>query len=122
MIETFLIIAIVGFVCGSQLAPSQDFQSTLSSMGVFAIASLRLIPAASNLAQCIGSLRNSSYTLDVVYLDLKDIENEGWGKQKIYSSAMEPVKVPQPQKILNYSKSLKLTEISYQYPGSTNLL
>lgn len=119
MIEALLVIAIVGFVCVSQLSPNQDFQSTLSSMGVFAVASLRLIPVASNLAQCIGSLRNSSHTLDVVYLDLKDIESDGWKEQKTSLQTLDTVKSLNSKRTPTYSTDLKIAEVVYQYPSST---
>ncbi|WP_225885381.1 ABC transporter ATP-binding protein [Leptolyngbya sp. KIOST-1] len=120
MIEALLVIAIVGFVCASQLTPNQDFQSTLSSMGVFAVASLRLIPVASNLAQCIGSLRNSSHTLDIVYLDLKEIEDENWKKQKdSFEIRNQVADASGRNRTLSYSKGLEIAEVFYQYPNST---
>ncbi|MBE9157553.1 ABC transporter ATP-binding protein [Nodosilinea sp. LEGE 06152] len=119
MIEALLVIAIVGFICASQLSADQDFQSTLSSMGVFAVASLRLIPVASNLAQCIGSLRNSSHTLDVVYLDLKDIEDEGWKVQTTSLQTIDTNKASKSKPTPSYSTDLKITDVIYQYPSST---
>lgn len=118
MIETLLVIAIVGFVCASQLFLGQDFQDTVSSMGVFAVASLRLIPAISNLADCIGRLRNSSHTLDIVYMDLKEIENSEFSKEILPSA--KSVETSEDSIALNYSKNLVISNLSYQYPGASN--
>ena len=111
LIETFLVIALIGFVCFSQLLMGQDFQAVVSSVGVFAVASLRLVPAASQLVEIVGKLRNSIYTLDTMYLDLKEIESkdlDGLTQPNKGLLAKEP----------NFSKSLGLENVFYQYPGS----
>jgi ABC-type multidrug transport system fused ATPase/permease subunit len=119
MIETLLVTAIVGFVCVSQLVVGEDFQAAIASMGVFAVASLRLIPAASNLAECIGKLRNSSHTLDMMYLDLKEIDNNELVKydSPALLGAAKPLDNGQP---LGFSKNLEISDVFYQYPSSPN--
>jgi len=42
---------------------------------IFAIASVRIIPSASQLITCVGVLRNAKPSLDKIYLDLKESEN-----------------------------------------------
>jgi ATP-binding cassette, subfamily B, bacterial PglK len=118
MIETLLITAIVGFVCVSQLLIGQDFQAAIASMGVFAVASLRLIPAASNLAECIGRLRNSSHSLDMMYLDLKEIENNESSKYENPSLLTDSSYTPDDKHPSIFSESLKISDIFYQYPSS----
>ncbi|WP_338420680.1 ABC transporter ATP-binding protein [Phormidium tenue] len=118
MIETLLITAIVGFVCVSQLLIGQDFQSAIASMGVFAVASLRLIPAASNLAECIGRLRNSAHSLDMMYLDLKEIENNELSKYDNSSSLTTSSPHPDKKYSSDFSNNLQISDIFYQYPSS----
>ncbi|MBD1872603.1 ABC transporter ATP-binding protein [Nodosilinea sp. FACHB-131] len=118
MIETLLITAIVGFVCVSQLLIGQDFQAAIASMGVFAVASLRLIPAASNLAECIGKLRNSAHSLDMMYLDLKEIDNNEFSKYENPSLLASSSYTPDYKHPSNFSESLKISDIFYQYPSS----
>ncbi|WP_040696448.1 ABC transporter ATP-binding protein [Nodosilinea nodulosa] len=119
MIETLLVIAIVGFVCVSQLMLGQDFQAAISSMGVFAVASLRLIPAASNLADCVGKLRNSSHTLDIMYLDLKEIENTEFKEPKSSSLSNGLAQTFNALSIPEYAQKLTISDVSYQYPGAS---
>lgn len=119
MIETLLVIAIVGFVCVSQLLLGQDFQAAISSMGVFAVASLRLIPAASNLADCVGKLKNSSHTLDVMYLDLKEIDNNELGVRGASLVSAASAHEPKANSSFQYSDRLTIENVSYQYPGAT---
>ncbi|MBW4463290.1 MAG: ABC transporter ATP-binding protein/permease [Nodosilinea sp. WJT8-NPBG4] len=118
MIETLLITAIVGFVCVSQLLIGQDFQAAIASMGVFAVASLRLIPAASNLAECVGKLRNSAHSLDMMYLDLKEIDNNEFSKYENPSLLASSPHTPEHKHSSIFSESLKISDIFYQYPSS----
>lgn len=118
MIETLLITAIVGFVCVSQLLIGQDFQAAIASMGVFAVASLRLIPAASNLAECIGRLRNSAHSLDMMYLDLKEIENNEFSKYSNPSLLKSSPHISNKKNSAGFSENLQISDIFYQYPSS----
>ena len=112
LIEALLVIAIVGFICFSQLFLKQDFQSVVSTMGVFALASFRLVPAGSQFVEGLGKLKNSVYTLDALYLDLKEIED-----QRLIDS--QP-KAPQAQ-ALTFNKFLDLKNIVYRYPTAESL-
>ncbi|NER78834.1 MAG: ABC transporter ATP-binding protein [Leptolyngbya sp. SIO1D8] len=107
LIEALLIVAIVGFVCLSQFLLEQSFQSVISTMGVFAVAALRLVPASSQIVQSLGMLRNSIYTLDSLYLDLKEIET-----QKL----IQPYPENSSAKIFSFKDSLELKDITYRYP------
>jgi ATP-binding cassette, subfamily B, bacterial PglK len=118
LIETLLVVALVGFICLSQLVLARDFQSAVASMGVFAVASLRLIPAASNLAECLGKLRNTSHTLEAMYLDLKEIERP-LVVRTAEADRARALPQPVPHGPLGFTKTLRLENVSYQYPGTT---
>ncbi|HSM80830.1 MAG TPA: ABC transporter ATP-binding protein [Nodosilinea sp.] len=136
MIETLLVVAIVGFVCVSQLLLGQDFQSAVASMGVFAVASLRLIPAASNLAECVGRLRNSAHTLDIMYADLKELEQPILREAALAPAADQPAgtraagaqangakptgsqATGAKAAALPFSHTLRLENIVYRYPAA----
>lgn len=73
VVETLLITFVVGFVSLS-LFFGQRTESLISVLGIFAIASIRLMPSASQLIHSMGLLRNNKPTLDRIYLDLKELE------------------------------------------------
>ncbi len=73
VIETLLITFIVGFVSLS-LILEQRAESLISVLGIFAIASIRLMPSASQLISSMGLLRNNKPTLQMLYTDLKELE------------------------------------------------
>ena len=107
LIESVMMIAVIGFVCLSQFFLEQDFQAAISSMGVFAVTALRLIPACSQLVQNLGLIRNSTFTLDALYSDLKEVSKQ---EQMLAPS------VPQSSQPLTFNCDLQLQNIVYRYP------
>lgn len=124
-IETFLVLAIITFVSIFALQGSE--QELTSILGVFAVASVRLIPAMSQFIQSIGQLQSNTYILDMLHLDLRETE-----KLKAELRAYKP---RQPSSGLNSSALLRnaktidkpltlfnridLKQVSYSYPGAT---
>jgi ATP-binding cassette, subfamily B, bacterial PglK len=118
-IETLLVVAIVGFICFSQLFLGRDFEAAVSIMGVFAIASLRLVPAASQLVSCLGNVRNSSYSLDILYLDMKEIESRGLASFKAAIPTSNSSSAALMQSAMPFNHTLELKDVVYRYPGAT---
>jgi ATP-binding cassette, subfamily B, bacterial PglK len=73
VIETLLITFVVGFVSLSLILTERS-DSLVAVLSIFAIASVRVIPSASQLISCMGVLRNAKPTLDRIYMDLKELE------------------------------------------------
>ncbi|MEM9535896.1 MAG: ABC transporter transmembrane domain-containing protein, partial [Cyanobacteria bacterium P01_E01_bin.45] len=107
LIEAVMMIAVVGFVCISQFFLEQDFQAAISSMGVFAVTALRLIPACSQMVQALGRMRNSTFTLDSLYHDLKEVSE---CDRDVAAST------PQSSRPLTFKHDLVLQSLVYRYP------
>jgi ATP-binding cassette, subfamily B, bacterial PglK len=73
LIETIMIVFIIGFTSSSLLMGS-DVQELTTELGVFAIASIRLMPAITQLLNGLTTLKSSSYILDKLYSDLQSLE------------------------------------------------
>lgn len=84
LIEAVLITFLVGLT-SIFLFSNRSTQDLTAVLGVFAMASIRLIPAISQLTNAIGSLRNNSYCLNKLYFDLKQIEELGVSKTSTLS-------------------------------------
>ena len=123
VIETCLILFVVIFISVSQLFFEQNIQELTSTLAVFAVASMRLIPATSQLLEAMGQIQNRSYSVDRLYLDLKEIE-----KQK----AIQPLEsVPGftggnlsssqygENQTISFAEIVELNEVTYSYPGSS---
>lgn len=74
VVEVLLMTFVVGFVSLS-LVLSERSDTLVSVLGIFAIASVRIMPSASQLITSMGVLRNAKPSLDKIYLDLKELEN-----------------------------------------------
>lgn len=117
LIETVLVIFIVLFIAISQLFFNRNTDTLVASLGVFAIASIRLLPAASQLMATIGSLQSTRHTVDILYADLKEAKNQIDSLKKNLDSEKQDSLVC----TLNFSKKIRLDNIMYRYPGKGDL-
>jgi ABC-type multidrug transport system fused ATPase/permease subunit len=125
VIKNSLIIFVVLFVSWASLDSSDKMTSIGGIMAIFGIASIRLIPAVNSLVQAIAQVRNFSYVVDRLYLDLKEIEQQ---QQEIDDSlATSNIKnlasKSSNQSVMPFSHKLSLQNIIYRYPEvSTNAI
>jgi ATP-binding cassette, subfamily B, bacterial PglK len=110
LIEAMLVIVLVAFVCLS-LASGNGKDDLIAILGVFAVAAIRLMPAAGQFLSSMNQVQNSTYSLNVIYSALKQVD----GKQQSLSlQAAEP---------LQFENQVELRNISYTYPeGSERAL
>ncbi|AOY79089.1 ABC transporter ATP-binding protein [Moorena producens JHB] len=116
VIETILVIFLVG-VTSVFLILNQDIQELTAILSIFALASIRLIPAGSNLISGISVLRNSTYSLNKLYSDLKELENiETDNGSKVLAY---PVIAEEGQR-LRFTKQVVLESVNYRYPNASD--
>ena len=118
VVETFLMVLIVGMVCVFQFFLKRDMEVFISSLTVFAFSAIRLIPALSQLLNVISRLRNSSYVLDKFYRTLKEADQ----RIKISSvcSSDNNFESPKREEIQKEFERIDLDNITYRYPGSNS--
>lgn len=107
-LEPILITFIVGFTLFS-LIVGQTLETLAATLGVFGIASVRLLPSASNLIQTFGGIKHSSYVVDLLYHDLKEIE-----RLEIRSERRETTLNNIDS--IQFQENLQLEKVSYRYP------
>ncbi|MBF2027760.1 MAG: ABC transporter ATP-binding protein/permease [Oscillatoriales cyanobacterium C42_A2020_001] len=125
VIESLLITFVVGLVSIS-LIFEQRSQNLVSVLGIFAIASIRLLPSASQLMSNMGVLRNFKPTLDKIYFDLKELEKPEsvryiqltrgkvrgtTGKEFSNQSGLNTSVIP-------FAKKITIDRLSYRYPDA----
>ncbi len=119
MIEALLIIFLVGLV-SIFLLLGEDIQQLTATLSIFALASIRLIPATSNITTGISSLKNSSYALDKLYLDLKEIEK--LEAEQFSQSGKENAELSRSMNIdnskLEFTRQIALESLNYTYPNA----
>jgi ABC-type multidrug transport system fused ATPase/permease subunit len=122
-IETCLILFLVIFISVSQLFFEQNIQEVTSILAVFAVASMRLIPAASQLVQGMGEMQNKSYCVDQLYLDLKEIEkekaNQPWESTLgVTGGNLSSFNCGKNQ-AMSFAERVELNEVTYRYPDTS---
>ncbi|NEO15446.1 MAG: ABC transporter ATP-binding protein [Moorea sp. SIO3F7] len=74
IIEAILVTFLVAFV-SIVLVFNLGTENIIQVLGIFALASVRMIPAFSHLTSNIALMRNASYSINKIYLDLKELED-----------------------------------------------
>ncbi len=124
-IKTSLIVLVVLFVSLFQILFNESGEDLTAVMGVFAVAAVRLIPASSQFIQSMAKLRTSSYALDMLYLDLKEIEKrevhnrlERLPDSRVNGSAHAK---NQGNTTLTFANQIELIHVTYRYPEASEL-
>ena len=115
VIISFLIIFAFLFVTFNK----GNTQNLTSIFGIFAVASIRLLPATGNTVGCISVIKYNIHSLDSLYSELKEAErNEAENKDLSLSSPEEH----QLAKI-DFQQQITLENLVYKYPNAeTNAL
>ena len=118
LIEAVLITFLVGLTFVFLLI-NQSSQNLTSVLGIFAMASIRLIPSITQLTNSAASLRGCSHTLNTLYYDLKELQELKEGTRSLTHKKTE---VSQPAYTLSFSQELVLDKVGYSYPNSSDLV
>jgi ABC-type multidrug transport system fused ATPase/permease subunit len=120
LIETVLIIFLVGFTSVFLIFTQQDIGELASVLSIFALASFRLIPAFTNLANGINQLRSSSYAINKIYSDLKDLEAIKTDRfSDLLAQQNSTNKNSRSDRAITFTKKIVLDQVSYSYPNTT---
>ncbi|PAX53380.1 ABC transporter ATP-binding protein [Brunnivagina elsteri] len=75
-IETILVLFLILLIVVYQLFFEQSVQQLVPVLSVFAIASIRLIPATSQFIALVSYAQGASYSMDAIYLDLLEAKQQ----------------------------------------------
>jgi ABC-type multidrug transport system fused ATPase/permease subunit len=123
-IETLLITFLVG-LCSIFLLKQTTTQNLASVLGVFSMASIRLMPAINQMVASTSAIRNSSFTLDKLYHDLKELEHQGIDKhwRSLHSSKVGYLSGLKDSEshVMPLTEQIILDNVTYRYPGTSDL-
>ena len=118
VLEPLIMSFLIGFTFLFIALNRDETQNLTGVLGIFALASVRLLPAVGNLISGINVIRGNSYSLDRLFFDLKELE-----KEKLitnFDSARVTNKLlPKGQQTFQFSDKVILDRITFQYPNST---
>lgn len=117
-IEVFLIAFLVGFTLLYVSTDRGNTQSLSSVLGIFALASIRLLPAVGNLLSSINGIRYNACALDKIYLDLRELEPVNIGKEP--NSFAKVSSENNSRLVFPFRDRIVLDNILYSYPHATS--
>lgn len=107
----FVLVFTITFVILINLSDGKDITNLISSLGVFLVASLRLLPAALSIIQCLNTLTADQPAILQLYDEFKH--------QNSSDKDIEVNKENSPELYFNKANSsLSLQNISFKYPTS----
>jgi len=114
-IETVLVVFLILFVLISQIVLGRSLEELTAVMGVFAIASIRMIPASSQILHSIGRMRAMSYALDMLYKDLKELEAYNVPPM---AQLMAGTSTASQQRPSEFDHAVSLKDVTFHYPNA----
>ena len=115
-IEAFLITFLIIFTFFYIFTNQGDSRSLSSVLGIFALASIRLLPAISNLLTAINTIRFHAVSTDKIYLDLKELESVDTNNDsKSFKNIISSENHTKP--ISSFRDRIILDNVSYSIPS-----
>lgn len=112
LIETVMLVFTVSVIC-YYLLLGRDVNQLQSVLGIYALASIRLLPAFTQAIGGINILRNNSFTIDQIYFDLEELGKKQPRLSQVEQGAINSKAVEK----LDFQKSVRLEKVSYAYPN-----
>lgn len=123
-LEPLLITFLVGFTI-TYVVSNHSLQSLTATLGVFGMASIRLLPAASNFMQSLGNIKNSSYIVDKLYLDLQELEKVELRENSKLSYGTNSGELVNSKcchtQAMFFMEQIILDKVTYRYPNASEL-
>lgn len=121
-VETLLMVLVLLLVALADLFLHKAIADILAILTIFAVASVRLIPAINQLAGSFTMLQASSYALDMLYHDLRSLEAEG-GLTAAAGAAGQSLAPPSPSPAsvspIQFVHQFELKNLTYRYRSSS---
>ncbi len=116
-LEAFMVSFLVAFTFIYLKLNPNNPQSLSSVLGIFALASVRMLPALITLVGSISNVRYAKYSLDNMYHDLKELEK--LSPELIAADRRDGLERLQGKlRTLQFQKQINLENITYQYNAS----
>lgn len=119
-IETILVVFLILIVIIYQLFFGQSVQQLIPSLSVFAIASIRLIPAASQFIALVSYVQGATYSMDAIYLDLMELEQQNNSvKNSLHKQLENNGDKPNfyANHSFNFRSKIEISNLTYYYPN-----
>jgi ATP-binding cassette, subfamily B, bacterial PglK len=117
-IEAFMLTFLVGFIL-LFVSLNNSGQNLSGVLGIFGLASIRLLPASGNLVSSLNIVRSNTFAVDKLFFDLKSLEQEQESArfdrrkshQKLLSSDAH-------DRSISFEHQIVLDRLTFAYPNT----
>ncbi|WP_373544709.1 ABC transporter ATP-binding protein [Chamaesiphon sp.] len=117
-IEAFMLTFLVGFIL-LFVSLNNSGQNLSGVLGIFGLASIRLLPASGNLVSSLNMVRSNTFAVDKLFFDLKNLEqaresarvDRGRSHQKLLSSDRD-------DRSMSFEHQIILNKLTFAYPNT----
>jgi ATP-binding cassette, subfamily B, bacterial PglK len=117
-IEAFMLTFLVGFIL-LFVSLNNSGQNLSGVLGIFGLASIRLLPASGNLVSSLNMVRSNTFAVDKLFFDLKNLEQarefprvaRRKSHQKSLSSAHE-------DRSISFEHQIVIDRLTFAYPNT----
>ena len=118
VLEPLMMSFLIGFTFLFITLNQDKTQNLTGVLGIFALASVRLLPAVGNLISGINVIRGNSYSLDQLFFDFKELEKEKL-ISNFDSARVSNKLLPKGQQTFQFSDRVILDKLTFHYPNTT---
>lgn len=119
LVESMMVLTVVAIIV-SFLIIGRDTQELIPVLGVYALASIRILPAISNTLTGLAILKNSSFTVNQIFSDIVELERlntEFKGSKHLFASRGMTSYCAELSP--SFTKAITVEGVSYSYPSSS---
>jgi ATP-binding cassette, subfamily B, bacterial PglK len=120
VVEAFMISFLIGFTLLFINLNRGNEENLTAVLGIFALASIRLLPATGNLISGINVIRTNTHALDSLFLDLKELEKRESKSDLELQNRPENLPLNRDLQPIFFEQQLTLDRLTYQYPNAQN--
>lgn len=120
VIESFMISFLVVFTLLFININHQGDQNLSAVLGIFGLASIRLLPASGNLVSGLNVIRSNTFAVDQLFFDLQTLEQEKLIPTLGSKDRSERVLPAEHSELMSFKNKIVLDNLTFQYPGTTN--
>lgn len=119
VIEAFMITFLVSFTLLYINLNQGKGQNLTAILGIFALASIRLLPAISNLVGNINTFRSNAFAIDKLFFDFKEIKKRETLPTIGISHCPKNLSLSSDLLPLSLRKQIVLDKVTFQYPDTS---
>ncbi len=118
-IEAFMLTFLVGFTL-LLVSVNQGQQNLSGVLGIFGLASIRLLPASGNLISGLNMVRSNTFAVDKLFFDLQNLTKENLvferDSQDKYIKELSSLN---SSGLMLFEREIILDKLIFQYPNAT---